>query len=101
MRPRILAVAGAGMALVASLGMAPIVLAETVQVPFAICEPTSSSYAVSTTNTITNSPVQTVTDTVTDALGLRLENEQGTAAISGSSAAISACEQLARAEQQS
>ncbi len=105
MRSRIIAAAGAGAVLATSLGLAPIALADTwharnVQVPIVICRPTATSSAVSTANTNTPAPVQTITDTITSALGLRLENEQNTISNVGSSAAISACEQAAEAEAQ-
>jgi hypothetical protein len=105
MRSRIMAAVGAGVALATSLGAAPIALAHTVydrdvQVPIVVCEPTSSSYAVSTTNTNTATPTQTITETITSALGLLLPNVQSTDQSAGSSTAISACQQLAAAQQQ-
>jgi len=105
MRSRILAAVGAGVALATSLGTAPLALAHTVdgrdvQVPVVVCEPTSSAYAVSGTNTNTAAPVQTITETITSALGLLLPNVQSTDQSAGSSTAISACRQLAAAEQE-
>ncbi|HLH67882.1 MAG TPA: hypothetical protein VKY90_02335 [Candidatus Dormibacteraeota bacterium] len=105
MRSRIFATVGAGAVLATSLGLAPTALAEAwharnFQVPIVVCEPTSSSYAISTTNTNTAAPVQTITETITSALGLRLENGQHTISNVGSSSSVSACEQAAEAEAQ-
>ncbi|HLH67883.1 MAG TPA: hypothetical protein VKY90_02340 [Candidatus Dormibacteraeota bacterium] len=104
MRSRIIAAAGAGIVLASSLSMAPVVLADTehsqnTQVPVIICEPTSNSYSVSLANTNIPAPLQTITETIAGALGLRLVSQQDTTSNVGSSSAISTCEQLAQAQQ--
>ncbi|HZU18025.1 MAG TPA: hypothetical protein VFD01_15660 [Candidatus Dormibacteraeota bacterium] len=105
MRSRIVAVLGTGVFLASSLGLAPVALADSehgrdAQVPVIVCKPTSNSYSVSLANTNLGAPLQTITETIASALGVHLVNVQDTDQSAGSSTAISACRQLAAAQQQ-
>jgi hypothetical protein len=102
MRSRVLATIGGGIVLAASLSMAPVALADAgsgkhAQVPVIVCKPTSNSYSVSLANTNILAPIQTLTDTIAGALGLHVQNTQSTNAESGTASSVSACEQLAQA----